>query len=237
MFWIKNQLRFLPHPLNLLRDLAFFHHFHTFFSQFSHFQSPYQSIATNFASLPGSTKALGEAARHLQPFQPLKKPDFYRVLWWIYLCVTQNSLGKKTNIWASTIKCPCSTGWFDTHLTKDLTKLTVIPIFNLPKPTTPYKSSMYIVSNLPLRLSYFPLAILPHHLRGWGWPDSSCWKRLRKSSKATCSWQRYTPSHLRECLLPQKETHLTNPAFPRCYVSFSREGTIFNGGTPELSRW
>ena len=95
MFWIKNQLRFLPHPLNLLRDLAFFHHFHTFFSQFSHFQSPYQSIATNFASLPGSTKALGEAARHLQPFQPLKKPDFYRVLWWIYLCVTQNSLGKK----------------------------------------------------------------------------------------------------------------------------------------------
>lgn len=62
----------------------------------------------------------------------LETKNLYRVLWWIYLFVTQNSLGKK-NIWASTIKCPCSAGWFDKHLTK----LTVIPIFNLPKPTTP----------------------------------------------------------------------------------------------------
>lgn len=92
--------------------------------------------------------------------------------------------------------------------------------FQSSKTNNPNKSSMYIVSNLSLRLSYFPLAILPHHLLGRGWPDSSCWKRLRKSSKATCSWQRYTPSHLRECLLPQKETHLTNPPFPGAMLVF-----------------
>lgn len=34
-----------------------------FFFAVFHFQSPYRSIATNFASLPRSTKALGEAAR------------------------------------------------------------------------------------------------------------------------------------------------------------------------------
>lgn len=152
---------------------------------------------------------------NLQPFQPLK-PDFYRVLWWIYLFVTQNSLEKKNKhlgiyyqmsmfhwlIWQTPNKTYCNTN------------------FQSSKTNNPNKSSMYIVSNLSLRLSYFPLAILPHHLLGRGWPDSSCWKRLRKSSKATCSWQRYTPSHLRECLLPQKETHLTNPPFPGAMLVF-----------------
>ena len=63
MFWIKNQLGFLAHPLICyeIRDFSII--FTAFFFAVFHFQSPYQSIATNFASLPGSTKALGEAAR------------------------------------------------------------------------------------------------------------------------------------------------------------------------------
>ena len=133
---------FLGASPHLLRDLSFFHHFHgVFSSQFSHFQSPYRSIATNFASPPGSTKALGEAARLVRKpstGSTLKKPKIYTEFFGEFIYSWHKiHWDKKTNIWESTIKCPCSTGWFDKHLTKDLTKLTVIPIFNLPKPTTP----------------------------------------------------------------------------------------------------
>lgn len=227
MFWIKNQLGFLAHPpiCYEIRDLSFFHHFHgVFSSQFSHFQSPYQSIATNFASLPGSTKTLGEAARLVRKpstLSTLKQPKIYTEFFGEFIYSWHKIHWEKKDkhlgiyyqmsmfhwlIWQTPNKRPNKT-YCNTN-------------FQSSKTNNSNKSSMYIVSNLSLRLSYFPLAILPHHLLGWGWPDSSCWKRLRKSSKATCSWQRYTPSHLRECLLPQKETHLTNPPFPGAMLVF-----------------
>ena len=216
---------FLGASPHLLRDLSFFHHFHgVFFSQFS--------ISNHL--IEASPQALQVCQGQRRPWEKLpanlvRKPstvstletkNLYRVLWWIYLFVTQNSLGKKNKhlgiyyqmsmfhwlIWQTPNKRPNKT-YCNTN-------------FQSSKTNNSNKSSMYIVSNLSLRLSYFPLAILPHHLLGWGWPDSSCWKRLRKSSKATCSWQRYTPSHLRECLLPQKETHLTNPPFPGAMLVF-----------------